>query len=305
MRGPFPWAAGRANVPAMPRTPRRRPPDRPILLDRSLEGLPVFRLSDSADEGSLAYLPAGGGRWRVLPAPGDRIPGTFDQDVWVELLRRLAEPGPAAGDAITFTLHAFLRAMGRQVDGRTYELLRAALMRLSRTTLESHGAYFSVDDGAHVDARFSLLSALSIERRRESERHQLALFETLTVAEPGEARVTIAPLVRRNIAAGHVVTISSSVYAALGSPVARRLYRLLELARVTTGPTWELPLEALAEQIPLVQRFPSHLQRVLGPAHEALRVAGLLSSVVIGREGGSWVVRYELAPTSLAAASGG
>jgi plasmid replication initiation protein len=289
----------------MPRSPRRRQPDRPVALDRSLEGLPVFRLSDSADEGSLTYSPRAGGRWRVLPAPGDRIPGTFDQDVWIELLRRQAEPGHEEGQPITFTLHAFLRSMGRQVDGRTYELLRAALTRLSRTTLESHGAWYSAESGGCVDARFSLLASLSIERRRESERHQLALFDALTVAEPGEARVTIAPLVRRNIASGHVVTISSAAYAALASPVSRRLYRLLELARVTSGPTWELPLEALAEQIPLVQRFPSHLQRVLGPAHEALHVAGLLSSVVMGREAGEWTVRYELAPAALAAASGG
>ncbi|HEY8310211.1 MAG TPA: hypothetical protein VIG47_06620, partial [Gemmatimonadaceae bacterium] len=62
----------------------RRPTTRTVLLDRSLEALPLFRLSDSADESAITYLPPGGGRWRVLPAPGDRLPGTFDQDVYVE-----------------------------------------------------------------------------------------------------------------------------------------------------------------------------------------------------------------------------
>lgn len=284
---------------------RRRPAERPISVDRALEGLPLFRLSDSADEGSLTYSPDSGGRWRVLPSPGDRLPGTFDQDVWMELLRRYGEAEPGSDGTIAFTLHAFLRAIGRQVDGRTYELLRTSLGRLARTTMESQGAYYSAAEGAFVDARFSLLASLSIERRRESERHQLALFDSLAVAEPGEARVTLAPLVRRNILSGHLVVISSSAYFGLPSPVARRLYRLLELARAGGATGWELPLERLAELLPLVQRYPSHLQRVLGPAHEALLAAGVVTEARIDREEGTWMVRYELAPARMAAASAG
>nr|MDQ2665013.1 hypothetical protein [Gemmatimonadota bacterium] len=70
---------------------RRRAPLRSIDLDRSLEALPLFRLSDSADDDSIVYSDDAGGRWRVLPSPGERMPGTFDQDVYVELLKRYAE----------------------------------------------------------------------------------------------------------------------------------------------------------------------------------------------------------------------
>ena len=69
-------------------TARRRHATRTILLDRALEALPLFRLSDSADESAISYAPPTGGRWRVLPRPGDRIPGTFDQDVYVEIWHR-------------------------------------------------------------------------------------------------------------------------------------------------------------------------------------------------------------------------
>src|SRR5437763_16706411 len=120
---------------------RRRSTARAIVLDRSLESLPLFRLSDSADDSAISFAPDGGGRWRVLPSPGDRLPGTFDQDVYVELLHRYHEAALPADGVVTFTLHAFLRSMGRRVDGRTYEQLRAALTRLERTTLESTGAY--------------------------------------------------------------------------------------------------------------------------------------------------------------------
>ena len=65
-----------------PSVARRRTTSRAIRLDRSLESLPVFRLSDSADEGTITFGDPQGNRWRVLPSPGDRLPGTFDQDVY-------------------------------------------------------------------------------------------------------------------------------------------------------------------------------------------------------------------------------
>ena len=85
----------------------RRTATRTIVLDRSLEALPLFRLSDSADDSAVTYTPESGGRWRVLPTPGDRVPGTFDQDVYVELLRRYHEASCPEDGGLTFTLHAF------------------------------------------------------------------------------------------------------------------------------------------------------------------------------------------------------
>jgi plasmid replication initiation protein len=282
---------------------RRRSLARTIVLDRALEALPLFRLSDSSDEGAITFAPDAGGRWRVLPSPGDRLPGTFDQDVYVELLHRYHESGRPADGAVTFTLHAFLRSMGRKADGRTYEQLRAALARLERTTLESAGAYYSATTGTHLDGQFTLLGAVSIDRRRLTDRDQLALFPALAAGEPGEARVVIAPAVRANLDAGHTVTLSAARYRELSSPVARRLYRLLEVAREggdggasgARSVAWRVSLERLAEQLPLSQRYPSHLQRVLQPAHEMLVSAGLVRDAAFRQEKRAWYVDYALA----------
>jgi plasmid replication initiation protein len=282
---------------------RRRSLARTIILDRALEALPLFRLSDSSDEGAIAFSPDAGGRWRVLPSPGDRLPGTFDQDVYVELLHRYHEAGTPADGAVTFTLHAFLRSMGRKVDGRTYEQLRAALARLERTTLESAGAYYSAATHSHLDGQFTLLGAVSIDRRRLTDRDQLALFPALAAGEPGEARVVISPALRANLDAGHTVTLSAARYRELSSPVARRLYRLLEVAReggdggpaATRAVAWRVSLERLAEQLPLSQRYPSHLQRVLQPAHEMLVSAGLVRDAAFRQEKRAWYVDYALA----------
>ncbi|MDB4892915.1 MAG: hypothetical protein JWL61_4770 [Gemmatimonadetes bacterium] len=274
--------------------PRRRTAARPIRLDRSLEALPLFRLSDSAEDGTIAVADAQGRRWRVLPSPGDRLPGTFDQDVYIELLRRYAEADQPADGVISFTLHSFLRAMGRRVDGRTYEQLRSALGRLERTTLESTGVYESMSAGGRSDVRFSILTAVAVERRRTVDREQLQLFNGMATAEPGVARVIISAVMRDNLAANHVVSLSGPCYWSLGSPVARRLYRLLEVAREEERLTWRIALDRLAEQLPLTQRYPSHLQRVLQPAHDMLVAAGVLRNAVIRQQQREWFVDYML-----------
>ncbi|MEX2182541.1 MAG: replication initiator protein A [Gemmatimonadaceae bacterium] len=272
---------------------RRRPPSRTVLLDRAIEALPLFRLSDSSEDAVVAFTAENGGRWRVLPAPGERLPGTFDQDVYIELFRRFHEADQPADGVLSFTLHAFLRSMGRRVDGRTYEQLRGALARLERTVLESEGAWFDATSGTYGHARFTLLSAVAIDRRRLTDRDQLALFPALASNEPGDAHVTLAAPLRSNIANGHSVSLVAPRYVALSSPVARRLYRLLEAERAARGTaSWALPLERLAELLPLAQRYPSHLQRVLQPAHEMLVTSGIVRRARFVQDGRAWRVEY-------------
>lgn len=276
-----------------PRTRRRIAP-RKVTLDRSLEEIPLFRLSDASEDTPVVFTTHSGGRWRVLPSPGDRLPGTFDQDVYVEIMRRYQEAGSPADGAIGFTLHAFLRSMGRRVDGRTYEQLRSALVRLERTVLESTGAGESAGRDPTLDAQFTLLTSVFIERRRAVDRGQLTLFDTTMRPEPGEVRAVVAPAIRANLAARHTVTLSLPRYLALESPVARRLYRLLELARADGRLAWRVPLDRLKELLPLVQRYPSHLQRVLQPAHELLLQSGVLRSAAFEQEQRRWYVGYVL-----------
>jgi plasmid replication initiation protein len=273
---------------------RRRVAARVVRLDRSLEALPLFRLSDSADDGAISWSDDQGRRWRVIPGPEDRLPGTFDQDVYVELMHRFHEAGEPADGAIQFTLHAFLRAMGRRVDGRTYEQLRGALGRLERTTLESQGAYEVAPSLERPELRFSVLASAVVERRRTLDREQLPLFPSITSAEPGVARVVLSTILRENVAADHAITLSAPFYWSLGSPVARRLYRLLEVARTDGRVTWRIALDELAQQLPLAQRYPSHLQRVLQPAHDMLIERGLLRAALVRQQQREWFVDYML-----------
>jgi hypothetical protein len=122
----------------------------------------------------------------------------------------------------------------------------------------------------------------------------LALFSALTNNEPGDAHVTLSPQVRGNILAGFTIALATARYQQMSSPVARRLYRVLQVARVDAGRVWQVPLERLAEQLPLAQRYPSHLQRVLQPAHEMLLAAGVIRSAVVSQQDKVWQVSYQL-----------
>ncbi|MDQ2890865.1 MAG: replication initiator protein A, partial [Gemmatimonadota bacterium] len=226
--------------------------------------------------------------------PGDRLPGTFDQDVYVEILHRFGEAGFPADGVVQFTLHSFLRSIGRKVDGRTYEQLRSALTRLERTRLESGGAY-SIAPERPFEGTFTILTSVSIERKRLTDRDQLALFAAVSASEPGEARVVVSPQLRANIESGYTISLSLQQYGSLSNPVARRLYRLLATARSNDYVTWRISLERLASQLPLTQRYPSHLQRVLQPAHEMLIAAGLLRDASFHQIEREWQVDYVLA----------
>jgi hypothetical protein len=123
--------------------------------------------------------------------------------------------------------------MGRQADGRTYEQLRSSLTRLEHTVLQSEQSYFDSASASLTDASFTLLRSVMIERRRSSERDQLALVPTVVAAEPGEARVVFSPLVRQNVAARHVAAAPRPLFVTAVTGW-RRLYRLIEVARLET-----------------------------------------------------------------------
>ena len=147
-----------------------------------------------------------------------------------------------------------------------------ALTRLERTILESSGVYVAASEGQPLEGRFTILSSVSIARRRLAEREQFTLFPVLTASEPGDARVTIGPAIRsehrgrthRHALRRPCLLTNPSPDGSIGCS------RCPEEGMVT----WRVPLASLAEQLPLTQRYPSHLQRVLQPAHEMLLAAG-------------------------------
>ena len=75
--------------------------------------------------------------------------------------------------------------------------------------------------------------------------------------EPGAARAVLAAPIRANIwPPGTWSRCRLTRYLALGSPVARRLYRLLEVARAEGRLAWRVSFERLKELLPLNPALP-------------------------------------------------
>jgi hypothetical protein len=66
------------------------------------------------------------------------------------------------------------------------------------------------------------------------------------------------------------------------------------VARAEGCLTWRIGLTRLAAQLPLTQKYPSHLQRVLQPAHDMLVASGVLRNVVMRQQQREWFVDYML-----------
>ena len=54
----------------------------------------------------------------------------------------------------------------------------------------------------------------------------------------------------------------------------------------------DLSLDTLAELLPLTQRYPSHILRVVKPAGEMLVAAGIVNVAEETQDGRSWYMEY-------------
>ena len=114
---------------------KRRSASRSILLDRALEELPLFRLSDTADDSAISYTNAEGGRWRVFAQPWR----STSRHVRPGRVRRAdaSLPGGRRTTGRRAVVHApFVPAIDRPACRRTY--VRAASVVAHPT--RAHGA---------------------------------------------------------------------------------------------------------------------------------------------------------------------
>ena len=204
-----------------------------MLLDRSLEELPLFRLSDTADDAAISYTTDDGGRWRVLASPGDRLA----RNVRPGRLRR-ADAALSARPASRRTARCRSRCTrscarwaGRWTDARTSSSAARSLGSSARCCSRS-AAISTRPSRSLADVRFTLLSSVMIERRRS-----IGARSARAVSRHGRrrarrgARRASRRSSDRTSRARHVVPLNLARYLALPSPVARRLYRLIEVAR--------------------------------------------------------------------------
>jgi len=139
-----------------------------------------------------------------------------DKDIWIYCISKLQQAiseGKEISRTIRFTIYDYLVTTNRQVNGRTYELTKNALNRLSGTRITTE-----------------------IETAKKKEATGFGLIDTWRIIEEKEGRmirveVTLPNWLYRSITTTELLKISSD-YFRLRRPLDRRIY---ELARKHCG----------------------------------------------------------------------
>ena len=223
-------------------------------------------------------------RWEVEPPAKLGMPGPFDQDVYLAVLQLLEMRGGMPRDGeLHFSLHELSGILGWTKSGNTYEKIRQSLRRISSTTLTSENAYYSKAEERFLSDTFQIWSVHFSRTKRDNsvrERHTLRFHKIFI----------------RNYLTQYLKGLDPGFYWALPSPLAKRLYRLVDLER-DGSLAWKTDLFDLRQQIPLTgYSYISELKRALKPAHRELIERGFLGGVEYrGKSGVFYRVSQEFA----------
>ena len=263
-----------------------------ILAEGNFEEHPYFRVGDrNAGTGVLTYeneLRTRDGHvlrqsWTVRAAHGRGLPGRFDQDVYVALLQMIDDKGLPEDGWLSFSLYELVELMGRKHSGRDYRQVRESLRRLATTSIESDNAFYHRGWKEYISDTFSLLSEV-----------KLSEYEDPTAERTDRNRVLLSRYFVDSYKANYLKNIDVEFYWSLASPIAKRLYRLVDKKR-NGRRLWEVELFSLKDRIPLSDyKYASKIKEKLAPAHAELIDKDFLKRVTYRKSGGDEFASYEL-----------
>lgn len=254
-----------------------------VKVESNVEEWPVFQLGrSSSDSAQVEHTIVGedGSELRQrleVSAPGKyRLPGRFDYDVYSAVLELVEiRGGMPEGGTLGFSLHELILLMGLEPSGRTYEEVKRSLRRIAATVLESDNAFWSRGQKRHISDTFSLWSVRfdSVSDKNGSgSRHE----------------IEFGKLFRRSFEEHYLRGLDIEFFWQLESPVAKRLYRLVDLKRDGAA-SWSTDLFDLQKRIPIgPYGYVSKIKEKLRAAHEELVERRFLADV--SYEGKSGVV---------------
>lgn len=250
----------------------------PVFAEGNFEEHPLFRMSSQertvqaysyewvyeAEDGLLLRK-----RWTVVPSGQYGAPGPADQDVFVAVMELVARRGglPENGE-IEFSLNELLRILRKSRGGKSYGALKESLLRIAFTGIESHNSFYSASMKSYIEDTFRIWDVRFADYEStgggSSSRHTLKFHDVFV----------------NNYFAHYLKNLDTDLYWSLKSPIAKRLYRLIDQKR-GQGRFWGQELFELARQIPLTgsYKYASKIKEKLKSPHEELERGGFLQSV--------------------------
>jgi hypothetical protein len=263
---------GRTYVGSSKRTGKYHP--MLVQVESNIEEFPIFQLGKSPKSGTITWertIESNDGaslRQRLEVSSGKyKLPGRFDYDVYLAVLELLERRGgmPESG-TLEFSVGELVSILGLERGGRTDKEVKESLKRIALTGIESESAFWSNDARRYISDTFRLWDVHFDQVERPTgvkSRHQIE-FGKLFV---------------RSFEEQYLRGLDTGFYWKLSSPLAKRLYRLIDHKR-SGAPSWQTNLFELQKQIPLANYpYASRIRNKLQPAHEELLDASFLADV--------------------------
>ena len=190
---------------------------------------PIFSLSTKPDHRMRRYEDESGQNYLEVKPSADGLATIHDRDVLIYCISQIMaalNEGRKVSRVVRLKAYDVLKATNRVTDGRGYDGLRAALVRLQGTQIETN----IVTGGKEQLDLFSIIDRARIVRETRDGRMQ-------------EIEIELSDWVFNAIQAQEVLTLHRN-YFRLRKPLERRLY---ELARKHCGrkTEWRISLPAL------------------------------------------------------------
>jgi len=200
------------------------------------------------------------------------LPTALDDEVILGLIQLTQETG-FLDRRVFFSRYRLLRVLGWRNEGKSYRRLEISLRRWLGVTFYYEKAWWDKAAQAWVNEYFHILEQVSFYDSRGPARGN-------RLGEPALSMFVWNDVVFRSFRSGNLKRIDMELYRGLHSPVAKRLYRLLD-KRFYHRRDWTFHLRELAcEHIGLSRGYDTAgLKRKLRPAIAELEKIGYIETV--------------------------
>ncbi|OSP53706.1 replication initiator protein A [Pseudoruegeria sp. SK021] len=225
---------------------------------------PIFSLSTKPDHRIRRYEDESGKNFVEVKPSAEGLATIHDRDVLIYCISQMIaamNEGKIPSKTLRLKAYDFLKATNRVTDGRGYDALRSALVRLQGTQIETN---IVTGETEQLDI-FSIIDRAKIVRQTRDGRMQ-------------EIEIQLSDWVFNAIRAKEVLTFHRD-YFRLRKPIERRLY---ELARKHCGrkKEWRVSLPVL--------------QRKCGSASTLREFRRLVSNIVLHDKGHAHIPDYAI-----------
>lgn len=215
------------------------------------------------------------------------LPLATDEEVFLGLMHFLHRAG-FQDRRVHFAQYSLFQRLGWGDSQRSYDRLQASLDRLKGATIRSKEAFWDHKGKCFVTKAFNVIDDYALYRRSGVSAGD----------EPFVSSVSFSEFVFDSFRAGFIKTLDLDMYLELSSPIARKMFRMLD-KKLYKGPVYDIDLMHLAQRVALTDMsFPSQIRQKFEGAHQELINIGFLKSVRYLRKGGSTTVRYMMAAKS-------